>query len=1445
MKIARQIGIALLMVVTLAGFVPAVGIPSATAAVASFSVQVVYATNTQAVLSYAAPDNNACSIKVSENASLSPLVHDVDPALFAGSDSDARSGAISAGTHRIFVVGTRNADIGADGVNYSRALQENTAHYYQVACGSSVATGSFTTAVTALGDTYRDIPYANPNHPGAIIVPTINDDITQTVVDPHTGVLMKKVSNNAEFTGAANSFLFLYYGGHINMCATQKSGPDSSGYLCAFPSGDGGAGRLFYITSGGQSTYLGYISPDRRSGPDGWPFMLSIGAPQITDDGSIYAAIGGNSGLILVKGTYAGNYQGVIGNTVATMNWQNITPSPNDLMSQLQAFDPNFNPSNYQLGVSSVSGNYYVFAMIRNAQDSPGWYAVVDLTIGKVIAAMNIEGGPNQAISYCGSHNVAEMSGTNIVGPAFHGLWGGGGPVAWQGPYTTTLVNAIDQTASTIQISGSPTEWDGKTLGGPWVGSILAVGSEPVKVTSVVATSTGGITLQVQRNYMPVLEPWDDGSTHHSVNHSAGESVVAECTDWSYGFDVPMYWNFMNDPHAQHLGTDVVYGNGLFTGHTDFGKNVMMVEGWNIRTGPLAQQLTRPITYNLSVDPYFANAAGGCDSSTCAQHPNYSVEGAQWFTDGLPWDGGYIAYPNAIQQISGQLYKYAYPYNDGNWLLPERSLHRKQVPTIATTGGTILVDVSGPSSLLSDQPSDSYKYCITYKDGECRPGSHAGDIFANVPGALDKTTCYGADHPYPSVKDLCFTDMPMFASAMVQAGFVPNHEGIGILPGQPDTAGAGTLGAGYSRIVTEGLGGLKHTGEEFKAMPDGSWGFFGGGGYMMMAKMPPFTKDSLRRDTFMRAPLTITPPSGQGITGATVEFGYAENGSAAAYHCTSRNEACVTASSVVDDTNPFSYEQADPWTPVPCNASCIVTLPVIPEHVAYYQVKYFNAAGALVALGDKGVAAEGTIADINNLSVPPAATVSFLTPTSGAIVSSTILLTALFTGNGGSVSYQVDNGLSSPTIFLAPYAMNLDTTLFPNGLHQLTVTAQGLSGNLSSSTIQVTIQNNATPAPHITTNPTISNVSSQAATISWTTDTPADSLVNYGTTTAYGSVKSSASQIVSHSILLSGLLPKTLCHFTVVSQNSGGSVSSTDAQFSTIDVSASTSTPPLQITSQVNISAQDTAASLSWATNNPASTRADYGTPLPYALSFQDGSLVTLHTATLVSLSPGTTYHVQVQSTDAALSSTSSPDIIFQTTGSAGGSPSGGGGGGGGGLPPTIIPLRLITTSTPIQAPLSPFSAPKSSSPASSPLIPLTSKLSPGSSDKSQVVSLQNFLAMKGYLNASGVNGSFGAATIAALQKYQCDTGIVCRGTPASTGWGSAGPKTLAAINSDIQMLNSASAAPLLSSAEALSLLKKPLKSLTLTELKNLLAYLIDQVKILQVKLAAAKAAGR
>lgn len=90
--------------------------------------------------------------------------------------------------------------------------------------------------------------------------------------------------------------------------------------------------------------------------------------------------------------------------------------------------------------------------------------------------------------------------------------------------------------------------------------------------------------------------------------------------------------------------------------------------------------------------------------------------------------------------------------------------------------------------------------------------------------------------------------------------------------------------------------------------------------------------------------------------------------------------------------------------------------------------------------------------------------------------------------------------------------------------------------------------NNGDPATIETTDttaPMISSVASSGiteteATISWTTDEPANSQVNYGTTTSYGSSAGSGSFVTTHSVALTGLSAGTEYFYQVVSLDEAG-----------------------------------------------------------------------------------------------------------------------------------------------------------------------------------------------------------------------------------------------------------------------------------------------------------------
>ena len=165
------------------------------------------------------------------------------------------------------------------------------------------------------------------------------------------------------------------------------------------------------------------------------------------------------------------------------------------------------------------------------------------------------------------------------------------------------------------------------------------------------------------------------------------------------------------------------------------------------------------------------------------------------------------------------------------------------------------------------------------------------------------------------------------------------------------------------------------------------------------------------------------------------------------------------------------------------------------------------------------------------------------------------------------------------------------------------------------------------------------------AVVSWMTNSSANSRVDYGTTTAYGSNVSNSTLVTSHSLTINSLACNTTYHYQITSVGSAGSASTADATFTT-------SACPINI-SGVSVSPTATTAVVSWTTNVSANSRVDYGTTTAYGSNVSNSTLVTSHSLTITSLTCNTTYHYQITSVGSA-GSASTADATF-TTGACGG----------------------------------------------------------------------------------------------------------------------------------------------------------------------------------------------
>ncbi len=120
-----------------------------------------------------------------------------------------------------------------------------------------------------------------------------------------------------------------------------------------------------------------------------------------------------------------------------------------------------------------------------------------------------------------------------------------------------------------------------------------------------------------------------------------------------------------------------------------------------------------------------------------------------------------------------------------------------------------------------------------------------------------------------------------------------------------------------------------------------------------------------------------------------------------------------------------------------------------------------------------------------------------------------------------------------------------------------TGTVSGISGYVDLDVFNGTLSQLQSYVIAAGTAPTISNVqatnvTSSGATITWTTDSPSTSQVNYGLTSSYGSQSPlNGTLVTNHSVTLSGLQADTTYHYQAVSTNDYGTTSSTDHTFTT------------------------------------------------------------------------------------------------------------------------------------------------------------------------------------------------------------------------------------------------------------------------------------------------------
>jgi phosphodiesterase/alkaline phosphatase D-like protein len=223
------------------------------------------------------------------------------------------------------------------------------------------------------------------------------------------------------------------------------------------------------------------------------------------------------------------------------------------------------------------------------------------------------------------------------------------------------------------------------------------------------------------------------------------------------------------------------------------------------------------------------------------------------------------------------------------------------------------------------------------------------------------------------------------------------------------------------------------------------------------------------------------------------------------------------------------------------------------------------------------------------------------------------------------------------------------TGLTAGTLYHYRVKSRDAAGNLAnSSDYTFTTSQGSDSTPPVISSILSSSITSTTALITWTTNEVCDALVEYGTTSAYGSSTAlNPTLTTSHSAALSGLAAGMLYHYRVKSRDAAGNLAiSGDNTFTTQAGGSGT----LTITQVVLQSITDRSVYVTWTTSKMAGTEVEYGPSKSYGfLASTPGVWETQHGQKISGLASSTVYHLRVRSADSSGNLAVSDDYEFTT----------------------------------------------------------------------------------------------------------------------------------------------------------------------------------------------------
>lgn len=277
---------------------------------------------------------------------------------------------------------------------------------------------------------------------------------------------------------------------------------------------------------------------------------------------------------------------------------------------------------------------------------------------------------------------------------------------------------------------------------------------------------------------------------------------------------------------------------------------------------------------------------------------------------------------------------------------------------------------------------------------------------------------------------------------------------------------------------------------------------------------------------------------------------------------------------------------------------------------------------------------------------------------SGVLEASTTQTTlTLNTSEAATCKYATSSGVgygSMPATFGTTGGASHSQTvsgLINGGSYNYYVRCQDSALNANSDDYQISF---SVPVPgQDSSAPVISGVSASTvgintATIVWTTNEPADSQVEYGTSTYDLLSGLDTNPITNHSVLIFGLKSDSTYNFRVKSRDNTGNLSiSGNFTFTTSKAAGDVDPPTI---SDISATVTYATATIIWVTDEPATSKVEYGLSTTYTASTtRDVILKRTHSVTIHNLEPKTKYNFRVISNDVSENMSISGNFTFTT----------------------------------------------------------------------------------------------------------------------------------------------------------------------------------------------------